>query len=271
MAIQPPPSIKPMKRTRLVDEVTERLRELIVSGEFPPGRQLLQTELAELLGVSRTPLREAFRVLEYDGLVRVSNRNGTVEVVTYQPHDIREMYEIREVIDGLAARLAARRDLPPDKQAEFERLLREMRESSRPYDPLRRTEAHAAFHSLVIECSGNSRLSGMLPLVRASSAALYLPFIEDPSAAALVNEGGLLTHQEAMDGAQEYHQRIYEAIRTGNERQAETVARKHIQLSLRFVVRMDEWREAIVTARAAQEVERPASRPTRRGRSKTSS
>jgi GntR family transcriptional regulator of vanillate catabolism len=242
-------SFEPVKRTRLVDEVTARLREMIISGKLPPGRQLLQIELADQLGVSRTPLREAFRVLESDGLVRVSNRNGTIEVVTYQPDDLREMYEIREVIDGLAARLAARQGLSKEAQAEFTRLLAEMRKSSRPYNPRRRTESHAAFHSLVIECSGNNRLTGFIPLVRTSSAALFLPFIEDPSAAALVNDGKLVTHQDAMDGAQQFHEQIAAAIIEGDERKAETVARRHILQSLKFVGRMKEWRDAIVAAR----------------------
>jgi GntR family transcriptional regulator, vanillate catabolism transcriptional regulator len=251
MSSEPAFSIEPMKRTRLVDEVTARLREMIVSGQLGPGRQLLQTELAEVLGVSRTPLREAFRVLENDGLVRISNRNGTIEVVSYNADDLREMYEVREVVDGLAARLSARRGLSDEATARFVALLTDMREASRPYDPIRRTEAHAAFHSLVIECSGNSRLAGLLPLVRVSSAALYLPFNEDPSAAALLNEGQLLTHQQAMDGAQDFHQQIFSAIVDRDEKRAETIARRHIVASLKFVGRMDEWREAIVAARAA--------------------
>lgn len=261
MATPLPPSLQIRKRPRLVDEVTERLRQLIVSGELPPGRQLLQTELADQLGVSRTPLREAFRVLESEGLVRISNRNNTIEVVTYRPEDIREMYEIREVIDGLAARLAARRGISGDQRAEFRRLLADMSRASRPYDPIRRTEAHAAFHSLVIECSGNSRLSGMIPLVRASSAALSLPFIEDPSAAALVDDGHMLTHQEAMDRAQLFHQEIFDALDAGDAKRAEAIARTHIQRSLKFVVRMEEWRQAIMAAHA-----RKAAVPTKRRR-----
>ncbi len=250
MATHPPLSIQPMKRTRLVDEVTERLREMIVSGMLPAGRQLLQTELADQLGVSRTPLREAFRVLENDGLVQISNRNNTIEVVTYRPDDIREMYELREVVDGLAARLAARRGLTSDEKARFQRLLKDMKKASRPYDPIRRTETHGSFHSMVIECSGNSRLAGMVSLVRTSSAALSLPVIDDPSTAALgVDNGQRLTHQEAMEGAQHFHEQIYDAILSRDERRAETIARKHIQTSLRFVVRMDEWRQAIIDAK----------------------
>src|SRR4051794_34839107 len=97
----------PLQRVRLVDQVTDRLRSMIVSGELLPGHPLLQIQLSERLGVSRTPLREAFRILERDGLVRVSNGNQTVEVTEMTPTEITEIYQIREALDGLAARLLA--------------------------------------------------------------------------------------------------------------------------------------------------------------------
>lgn len=242
-----------LRRTRLVDEVTRQLREMIVSGQLPAGTQLLQVDLAEQLGVSRTPLREAFRILENDGLVRTSNKNRTVEVVTIGPDELREMYELREVIDGLAARLATKRGMSPEVEAELRKLLAEMKASSKPYDPSRRTEAHTAFHSLLIGASGNPRLETFLPLVRVSSAALYLPFINDPSAAALVDEGQMRTHEEAMDSAQNGHEEIVAAIIEGDARKAESAARRHIAGTLRWVDRLDEWRHAITEARERSE------------------
>lgn len=84
-------AIRPLQRTRLVDRVTERPRDMIVNGELEPGRPLLQVRLPERLGVSRTPLREAFRNLQRDGLVRVMNGNQTVEVVEMTPTELVEM------------------------------------------------------------------------------------------------------------------------------------------------------------------------------------
>src|SRR5438093_10908651 len=104
-------ALKPFERTRLVDEVTDRLRSLILDGTLPPGQPLLQISLSEQLGVSRTPLREALRVLENEGFVRISNGNNTLEVVELSPQEMVEMYELREVVDGLAARLAAKRGI----------------------------------------------------------------------------------------------------------------------------------------------------------------
>src|SRR5690348_13675855 len=94
-------------RARIVEEVLHRLRDAILSNRIPPGERLVQTELAEYFGVSRTPLREALRLLQRDGLVRVADGNGTVEVVRLSREDMIELYAIREVIDGLAARTMA--------------------------------------------------------------------------------------------------------------------------------------------------------------------
>src|SRR6266545_3240375 len=113
-------------RTRLVDEVITHLRQLILDQELPPGTALLQTELAERLGVSRTPLREAFRILEREGLVKVANGNRTIEVARFGPVDLRELYEAREVIDGLAARLQARQGLTGGLDRELRGLLTAM-------------------------------------------------------------------------------------------------------------------------------------------------
>jgi len=247
----PEPPFRTLRRTRLVDDVTRELREKIITGELPAGTQLLQVDLAERLGVSRTPLREAFRILENDGLVRTSNRNRTIEVVTIDARQLREMYELREVVDGLAARLAAKRGISAETERDLRQALDDMRASMKPYDPSRRIDAHARFHSLIAEASGNRRVEAFLPLIRVSSAALYLPFINDTSAVALVDGGQLVTHKEAMEGAQHGHEDVVEAIVAGGGRRAESAARRHIAGTLRWVDRLDEWRAAIAAAREA--------------------
>jgi GntR family transcriptional regulator of vanillate catabolism len=252
-------------RPRLVDDVVRILREKIVNGELAPGTQLLQIDLASQLGVSRTPLREAFRILENEGLLRTSNNNRTVEVVTITGADLRDMYEIREVIDGLAARLASQAGLPPKAQAEARRLLDEMAASSKPYNPLRRTEAHAAFHTLFVEHSGNARLRGLIPLIRSSSAALYLPFIDDPDAVELVDAGRLTTHKRLLDESQTQHAAILAAVIEGKADKAETEARRHIRRTLGTVDEMDEWRRIIAEA-ASHEHEQASSPPKKPSR-----
>src|SRR5215469_15430926 len=107
-----PVGLLQQQRSRLADEVADILRKQIITGELGSGTQLLQIQLAERLGVSRTPLREAFRILERDGLVKISNGNKTVAVAHLGVEDQLATYEVRAVTDGLAARLTALRGLP---------------------------------------------------------------------------------------------------------------------------------------------------------------
>jgi GntR family transcriptional regulator of vanillate catabolism len=237
-------------RIRLVEEVTRRLRDMIISGELKPGTQLLQTELAGRLGISRTPLREAFRILESDGLVRTKNMNRTIEVTTITSADLTEMYEIREVIDGLAARLAAESGVSQQVERELRALVAEMRAAGSPYDPARRTAAHSKFHALIAESCGNRRVHAFLPLIRASSAALYLPFIDDPSALQMVRDGRLVSHAEILESAQQHHEAIVDAIAARDARRAESTARRHIARTLKSVPQLDEWRRLIEQAKA---------------------
>ena len=138
-----------------------------------------------------------------------------------------------------------------------------MASSSKPYDPVRRIEAHAAFHTLFIEQSGNDRLKGLIPLVRTSSAALYLPFVDDPDAVQLVDAGKLTTHKRLMDEAQTQHGEILQAVIDGAGDKAEAAARRHIRRTLGTVDEYDEWRRVI--AEAAAEKLRPT--PKRNARS----
>lgn len=85
--------------------VLERLRKAIMNGTFQTGDRLVETSIAEKMGVSRTPVREAFRQLEIEGLAENLPRKGTI-VKGISKRDIFEIYEIREVLEGLAFRLA---------------------------------------------------------------------------------------------------------------------------------------------------------------------
>ena len=242
------PAAGGIKRTRLVEEVTRQLRDMIITGKLAPGTELVQTEIAEQLGVSRTPLREAFRILEKDGLVRIKNKNRTVEVALITSADLQEMYEVREVIDGLAARLAAEVGLDVDVERELRNLIAEMRAAASPYDPVRRTAAHIEFHAKIAESSGNNWLKSFLPLIRASSAALYLPFIENPNAVSVMREDRMIKHSETLEHAQQAHDAILDAIVGRDPKAAERAARNHIARTLNAVPFLDKWREEIAAA-----------------------
>jgi DNA-binding GntR family transcriptional regulator len=98
----------PIARQALPAAVADRLRTLIIEGELAPGARLNERELSERLGVSRTPLREAFRMLAADGLV-VQLPNRGAQVVALSPDDVRHAFEVMASLEGLSGELATQR------------------------------------------------------------------------------------------------------------------------------------------------------------------
>jgi len=150
----------------LVDEVAERIREKILSGDIPIGGQLRQALLAEEFGVSRMPVREALRQLQSGGLITVlPNRGAIVRVPA--PWEVREAYEVRAELEALAARRAVRR-ITPDVVAELRAINSEMRERAsgrRPATDLAPAERHRGsetFHGLIAGSAENARLTRMI-------------------------------------------------------------------------------------------------------------
>jgi DNA-binding GntR family transcriptional regulator len=208
-------SVSWLSRVRLADEVFQLLRDRIYTGRYAPGQSLPQVKIATELQISRTPLREAFRMLEREGLVTVGP-HGTVRVISGDFQKLLDAYELREVIDGLAARLAARRSSRLAVER-LEPLLTEQRGALDPWTPERYTEANVRFHAAIFELAENQFVSGQLPLVRIT-AQVFTPTA--------------LLSQERVYTAIAEHVEILEAIRRGDEEGAETLARIHIRRTI---------------------------------------
>jgi GntR family transcriptional regulator of vanillate catabolism len=227
----PAPEVDPIRVTRqarMVEKVLTRLREAILSHEIPPGERLLQIDLADRMGVSRTPLREAFRLLEQDGLVRVSNGNRTIEVVHLTGKDLADHYDLREMIDGLAARLLARRGLDDLARRTLRDHLDTMRSALEPFDGQSYFVAHVNFHCAIIEHCDNAPLLRQLPLVRLTAASLRDEFPR------VVRPSSQTTAADARRNArlaQDSHEAIFDAIDRGDEGAAEKAAREHIAVA----------------------------------------
>jgi DNA-binding GntR family transcriptional regulator len=218
-------------QTRLADEVAQVLRGLIMRGELKPGTPLLQIQLAERLGVSRTPLREAFRILERDGLLRISNGNKTVEVVEVNLHQMTETYQIREVIDGLAARLAANAGLSNEMSRRLEKAITDMDAASKSAaSPFEYAAAHAEFHLAVLEASGNSRLKEFESLVRISTQVQLIRYLQQHYG----DDADSLVRGSREIGS-EHHHMIFAALSVGDARTAERVSTQHIKTILKFL------------------------------------
>lgn len=128
--------------------VHAHLRSLILQGAFPPGAQLNQVELAPLLGVSRTPLREAIRMLQEEGLVEAEPQKRA-RIVDFDPGHLEAVYAQRMLLEGLAATLtaAAIRD---DDLREIKSLLTRMRKATAAGDHPAWHEAHKLFHTRLV-------------------------------------------------------------------------------------------------------------------------
>ena len=108
----------------LAESLADRLREMIIEGELPPGMRLNERALCDRLGASRTPLREAFRLLAAEHLVELQPNRGA-QVVTLSDDDIRESFEVMGALEALAGELACRR-VAPEEVAEVKALTFEM-------------------------------------------------------------------------------------------------------------------------------------------------
>ncbi|GAA0997190.1 GntR family transcriptional regulator [Acrocarpospora macrocephala] len=153
-----------LDRSALVDETASAIRARIMSGEIPIGAQLRQAELAAQLGISRTPIREALRQLQAGGLIEVLPRRGAVVRVP-SPWEVREAYEVRAELEGLACERAVRR-VTRTLLAELRGTNDVLRANERPPAPpgpgapvSPTTIANDRFHTLIHEMAGNERLA----------------------------------------------------------------------------------------------------------------
>ena len=147
------------------DEIYERLRDDILSSRIPPGSPLVEQRNADLSGTSRTPAREALRRLERDGLVVVIPHKG-VFVATLGLSETLEIYFLREVLEPIAARLAAPR-LPGELLTELESECKTWKplESATDEDRLSYAQTVAKLHRLLYSHCGNSQLASILTML----------------------------------------------------------------------------------------------------------
>lgn len=202
-------------RVRLVDEVTDVLRERIYAGVYAPDEPLRQEQLAADLEISRTPLREALRVLESEGLVRSEPGRG-VRVVSVDAATLLAGYEVREVLDGLAARLASRRVDAVDLDSLGD-LLDTQLAALDASDIGAYTRANVAFHTQIVDVASNAFVAAQLSLI--------------PLTAQVFTPARRIAMLRARESVGE-HRRILAAIASGNEVEAEAAARAHIRVTI---------------------------------------
>jgi DNA-binding GntR family transcriptional regulator len=160
----------PIARSSLPEAAAERLRTLIIEGELAPGARLNERELSERLGVSRTPLREAFRMLAADGLlVQLPNRGA--QVVSLSRDDVRHAFEVMAALEGLSGELAAARVTDADV-AELDALQSEMEQAHARRDLPTYYRVNRAIHERINAIAGNPILTHTFKTLNARLHAL---------------------------------------------------------------------------------------------------
>lgn len=201
----------------LRDVVFNTLREAILKGELLPGERLMEIQLAKKLGVSRTPIREAIRMLEQEGLAVTSPRKGA-EVAGMTLKDMENVLEIRDALDELAARVACEK--MNEEQLERLRIARdEFMESMQRQDVEVKeiAQADVKFHDVIYEATDNGKLVTLLSNIREQMYRYRVEYLKDEyNYPELVKE-----HAEIVKAIEERDQeKVTKAMHTHVEHQA---------------------------------------------------
>ena len=154
------------KHLTLRERILETIRDAIMSGALKPGEKVAEPELAARFGISRTPIREAFRQLESEGYLTVIPRKGAL-VASFSAKDVEEFYAIKSILEGYAARKACSR-LSTREISKLEAINEKLREIAAEEDVRHFFKVHNSFHDMFIRAAGNEKLHEMIAALLAS-------------------------------------------------------------------------------------------------------
>jgi DNA-binding GntR family transcriptional regulator len=202
-----------LERTYLKDQVTDLLRDYLIGGRIAPGTKLVERDVAEQLGVSRAPARDALMQLEKEGLV-ISRPNGRY-VIEPTGQDVKELYQVRLVLEKLAIELTMQQRTAEDC-AELAEKLAEMNEAVTRHDRLAFARTDVELHDLIWQQSGNrhlretlSTMSGAIFLFAANNADYY-----------------------DWDEAYQLHEDLVRDINSGDARAAAKSLERHVEKTI---------------------------------------
>lgn len=195
----------------LGQKVFQRIREDILAGKYKKDEELKEKTIGEELGVSRTPVREALRQLELEGLVTIIPNKGAY-VVGFTVQDIQDIYEIRSVLEGLCARRAARR-AAPEQVEELEEILYLTEFHVKKGHMEQMVELDSKFHEILYEACNSKIMEHAL--------RDYHHYLER------VRRISLSSPKRALESYEE-HKQILEAIKERDEKKAEDAANLHM-------------------------------------------
>ena len=195
----------------LRDIVFQTLRNAIITGELQPGERLMETQLAEKLGVSRTPIREAIRKLELEGLVVMVPRKGA-QVAQFTEKDIQDVLEVRAALEALAAKLACRR---MDDRAflKLQLAIAEYSYAAKNKDLETMIEKDVEFHDIICNATQNDQLIQLFNNLKEQVNRDRITYLKNA---------------EDSETVEAEHLAILEALKNKDEEVASNLASNHI-------------------------------------------
>lgn len=203
----------------LRDVVFNTLREAILKGDFAPGERLMEKQLAERMGVSRTPIREAIRKLELEGLVIMIPRKGA-EVARITGKDISDVLEVRATLEALAVKLACKK-MSDQELNELETVNNEFRKAAEDKNIKILIEKDIEFHDIIFHSSDNDKLIQIINNLREQIYRFRVEYIYKMT---------------SYDGLVSEHDEIVNAMIKRKGKDASKIAREHIENQERSVL-----------------------------------
>ena len=204
----------------LRDVVFNTLRQAILKGELKPGERLMEIALAERLGVSRTPIREAMRKLEQEGLVVMIPRRGA-QVANITEKDLNDVLEVRMALENLSIENACKK-MTEEQLAELKKAAKVFEATMEEGNLVKLAEADVAFHEVIYQSSDNCRLNQVLNNLREQIYRYRVEYLkEEETRKLLVKE----------------HDEIYEAIRNRDVKTAQEISYQHIENQREAIIR----------------------------------
>ncbi len=194
------------------------LKHKILTGEIASQTRLMEIDLAEKMNVSRTPIREAIRRLADDGLVKVEARRGAY-VANISIKDMLDVFEVREDMEGFTAYLATQR-INDEEKEELCRIAKEYEEATKRNDKEAVIALDEEFHNAIVSCCDNETLRELVKYVQELSLRFRYLYYDD-----------LSLYQTTA----EQHNRIFEAIASGDAELARKEADTHVRMLKEFV------------------------------------
>lgn len=195
----------------LRDVVFKTLRRAILTGELKPGERLMEIHLAQKLGVSRTPIREAIHKLEQESLVTMMPRRGAV-VAEISEKGLRDVLEVRRALDTFCAEVACDR-ITDEAKEELKVACKAFEDAVASGDITEIARADVAFHDIIIGATGNERMVMMINNLAEQMYRYRFEYIKDTS-----------SHERLM----KEHRKLMDAILSDNIIGARDAAREHI-------------------------------------------